>query len=136
MKNMSKKMIKIPSSGPIRARSFIAGPILTPYKEDVRTIGAMINDGVTVIEVLDNGTELPLTLVNFNKDNNPKEVVAEEVKTAPAAQVQTQQPQKQAQQQHQNQNKNQQQQQNKSQQTAPATDAAKAEVKADEVTEK
>ena len=40
---MTKKRIKILTSGAIRVKGFINGPVLTPYLEDLSTIFAMIS---------------------------------------------------------------------------------------------
>jgi len=66
---MKTKNIKILSRTPIRAKGGIYGPILTPYTEKTSIIFAMITQGVDVVEVLKDGTEVKLTTINFDKDN-------------------------------------------------------------------
>ena len=71
---MSKtyKMIKIPYNGPIMPLGGVYGPINSPFKQEVNEISALIMKGYPIIEVLNNGSEVNLTLSNFDKDNNPK----------------------------------------------------------------
>lgn len=70
MNLVSTKKIKVNSRGPIRELSGIYGPIITPYIESVRTIASMIKSGKEVIEVLNNNTEVVLSLENYNFDLN------------------------------------------------------------------
>lgn len=65
----TKKRIKVLSSGIIRVKGFMYGPILTPYFEDIDTIYAMITSGVKVVEVADDGKEIELTISNIGSDN-------------------------------------------------------------------
>jgi len=74
---MNKKRIKILTKGIITVKGFIYGPVLTPYNEDLDTIFKMLSTGVEVVEVLDDGTEVKLDMMNFNADN----VVKDEKKT-------------------------------------------------------
>lgn len=66
------KMVKVLTKGPIYAKGGVYGPIETPYKEDERTIFNMISRGIKVVEILRDGTELSLTPLNFDKDNEKK----------------------------------------------------------------
>lgn len=64
---MNKK-IKIISSGSIRALKNITGPIYNPFITDTTTIINLLFEGHTVIEVLSDGTEVELDILNYNKD--------------------------------------------------------------------
>lgn len=64
------KNIIINTAGPIRLKSGIFGPILTPYKEKIETVVALVTHGYNVFEVLENGEKVKLTLQNANKDLN------------------------------------------------------------------
>lgn len=104
------KNIRIDHHGPIYAKGGMYGPIITPYKEtDKFVVSQMIMAGIKVVEVLPNGTEVVLTLDNFDKDNSAtkKEADQQPAKEQPQqAKVQTQTQS----------NKQQQQQNNKQQQ--------------------
>ena len=63
------KKIKILTSGPIRAKGLIYGPVLTPFMENEDTIFALLAAGVDVVEVLPDGKEVKLTVMNFKEDN-------------------------------------------------------------------
>lgn len=84
----TKKKIKILTRGPIRVKGFINGPVLTPYYETTNTIFAMLSENINIVEVCDDGVEIPLTLKNFTEDNSKaarearekKNVVKEDVK--------------------------------------------------------
>lgn len=67
---MTKKRIKILTRGPIRAKNFINGPVLTPYFEEIANIFTMVSQGVHVVEVCDDRTEVRLTIDNINEDNS------------------------------------------------------------------
>lgn len=69
MDNMKKK-IKVLSSGIIRVKGFICGPILTPYYEDFDVIYKMITSGLDVVEVADDGAEIKLTVSNIGTDHS------------------------------------------------------------------
>jgi hypothetical protein len=62
-------MVTIPSPGPIFPKGGINGPILTPYREDVQTIGILLMRGHRVTEVLPNAESIELNLSNFDQDN-------------------------------------------------------------------
>lgn len=66
------KMIKVLSRGYVttsRGRAF--APITTPYKEDVKMIFGMIaKERAKVVEVINTGEEIPLTLQNFDRNNH------------------------------------------------------------------
>jgi len=108
---MNAKLIKIKSNGPIYAKGGVYGPIETPYAEDLGTVFRMLSAGVKIVEVLEDGTEVVLTVSNFDKNNAPKK----EEKAQEPAKDQTPPPAKppaQQQQQQQQQVKNQQGNQN------------------------
>lgn len=67
---MDKKRIKILTSGVIKIKGFINGPVLTPYYEDINTIFALVSGGVKVVEVCDDGEEILLNTSNFSNDNS------------------------------------------------------------------
>lgn len=67
---MNKKKIKILSSGIIRVKGYICGPVLTPYDEDVDTIYKMLAEGIDIVEVTDDGREVELTVSNFKDDHS------------------------------------------------------------------
>ena len=70
-----KKMIKVISKGFVfTSRGRVRTPIVKPYKESVKVILDMISrDNATVVEVLPNGEEVPLTIFNFSEDIKPTE---------------------------------------------------------------
>lgn len=70
METVTKKRVKVLTNAPIRAKGWAYGPITVPYFESTIVIFAMLREGIKVVEVLDNGTELELTSLNFEKDNN------------------------------------------------------------------
>jgi hypothetical protein len=78
MNTIETKLIKITSRGPLNAIHGIHGPILNPYMEKVRTIFRLISEGATVVEVLQDKSEIKLDATNFNKDNEPKPEVKQE----------------------------------------------------------
>lgn len=67
---MEKKKIKILTTGVIRLKGFINGPVLTPYYEDLSTIFALVSGGIKIVEVCDDGTEILLTTGNFSEDHS------------------------------------------------------------------
>lgn len=78
---MSKKtkLIKVTSRGLVMTSRGICRSPLGQYKENVENILVMITKNkATVIEVLPDGKEIPLTIQNFDKDNTGAEVVSEE----------------------------------------------------------
>lgn len=75
-----KKRIIIPQSGPIFPKGGVYGPIETPYMEDVHTISVLLLNNYKVVEVLEDGTKVPLTLQNFDKDNSVKVETVQETK--------------------------------------------------------
>lgn len=86
-----KKMITVHYNGPIRAKGGVCGPILTPYNEDIDTIFKMLTQGIKVVEVLKDKSEVILNLSNFNTDNEPVEetetkVVEDKVEPTPVVQ--------------------------------------------------
>ena len=87
---MVKKRIKILTRGAIRVRGFINGPVLTPYYEDISTIFAMVSEGIHIVEVCEDGTEIRLTSSNFAEDNNKpvKEHIDEVIEPVHAEEIQ------------------------------------------------
>lgn len=79
---MTKKKIKILTTGVIKVKGFINGPVLTPYFEDLNTIFALVSAGVKVVEVCDDGAEITLTPSNFSDDHSKasREAVEAEAK--------------------------------------------------------
>lgn len=70
MKTVTKKRVKVLTNAPIRAKGWAYGPITMPYFESTKIIFSMLREGIKVVEVLDNGAEIELTTLNFEKDNN------------------------------------------------------------------
>jgi hypothetical protein len=78
---VTTKVIRIKSRGPINALHGVHGPILTEYTEKTAKIFRMLSDGLNVVEVMPDKSELPLTVSNFDTNNVvKKEVVIEEKK--------------------------------------------------------
>ena len=77
------KRIKITSRGLVfTSRGRCRTPILRPYVENCDTILQMLTrDNATIVEVLDSGEEIKLTVQNFASDNSSKQV--DEVKVEP-----------------------------------------------------
>lgn len=77
------KRIKITSRGLVfTSRGRCRTPILRPYVENCDTILQMLTrDNATIVEVLDNGQEIKLTVQNFASDNSSAPV--QEVKPEP-----------------------------------------------------
>ena len=80
------KMIRILSRGIVTtSRGRVVGPVLNSYRENVQSIFNMLSQQPTptIVEILKNGREVPLTLTNYDKDNElvkpditPKSIVA------------------------------------------------------------
>lgn len=72
------KMIRIVSRGYVfTSRGRVLSPIMCPYRESVNRIWSMITvDRADVEEKLDDGSFVPLTVQNYDKDNNIKADVA------------------------------------------------------------
>ena len=76
---MAKKKIKILTKGVITVKGYISGPVLTPYYEDISTIGDLLRSGINVVEVLSDGREVKLTIQNFEDEiDKPVEKPVEE----------------------------------------------------------
>ena len=77
------KRIKITSRGLVfTSRGRCITPIFRPYVENCETILQMLTrDNATIVEVLDSGEEIKLTVQNFASDNSSKQV--DEVKVEP-----------------------------------------------------
>lgn len=69
---MTHKKIVVETFGmiPLNCKGGIMGPILTPFFEDIETIRHLVATRYLVKEVLDDGTKVPLTLYNYDKDNS------------------------------------------------------------------
>lgn len=64
------KKIKILTRGVITSKNFVYGPVLTPYPETLDNIYKLLADGVSVVEVTDDGKEIPLDTMNYDKDHS------------------------------------------------------------------
>lgn len=69
---MTYKKIVVETFGmiPLNCKGGIMGPILTPFLEDIETIRHLVATRFLVKEVLEDGTKVPLTLYNYDKDNS------------------------------------------------------------------
>ena len=69
---MTHKKIVVETFGmiPLNCKGGIMGPILTPFFEDIETIRHLVATRYLIKEVLDDGTKVPLTLYNYDKDNS------------------------------------------------------------------
>lgn len=65
-----KKFIIIKSSGHIHALGGVVGPVNTPFLCSIQKIFNMINTGIEVYEVLEDKSQLLVTLDNYNLDNS------------------------------------------------------------------
>ena len=72
------KMIRVVSRGYVfTSRGRVMSPIMCPYRESVNRIWSMITvDRADVEEKLDDGSFVPLTVQNYDKDNNIKADIA------------------------------------------------------------
>ena len=66
------KKIIIKHIGPIAVMNSIQGPILQPFEAKVTDIMHLVVTGYKTYEVLSDGTQVRLTLDNYNKNNNNK----------------------------------------------------------------
>lgn len=64
------KRIKILTRGVITSKNFVYGPVLTPYPETLQNIYKLLADGVNVVEVTDDGKDIPLDTMNYDKDHS------------------------------------------------------------------
>ena len=72
----SMKLIKVTNRCQLlTSRGACMGPILYPFYEKVSYILPMLGKGAAIVEVLDNGVEVPITIYNFDKDNSAREAV-------------------------------------------------------------
>lgn len=71
MERTKVKTCIINSNGPIAELGFITGPVLTPSRIEIDTIGKMVRNGKKVIEInpINKQETVLLTLDNFDKDN-------------------------------------------------------------------
>lgn len=65
-----RKKITIESNGPISLYGGVYGPISNPFFETIRNIAMLVSSNVKVSEVLLSGEKVPLSLSNFDSDNN------------------------------------------------------------------
>lgn len=81
---LKKKKITVETSGPLRVKGGIRGPIEIPYMEEISTIGRMVVAGYKVTEHLSDGTKIKLTIQNYNKENGDGDLrtVIETVRSA------------------------------------------------------
>lgn len=65
------KLYLIDYAGPIPELNFINGPILTPSKLNIQTVGLLVKNGKRLYEVnpLNKEDRVLLTVDNFDKDN-------------------------------------------------------------------
>ena len=72
------KMIRVVSRGFVfTSRGRVMSPIMSPYRESINRIWSMITvDRADVEEKLDDGSFVPLTVQNYDKDNNIKADIA------------------------------------------------------------
>lgn len=68
-KYVTEKYVKIPFNGPIYTKACIYGPTL-PERMPVSEIAMHIQKGYPVVELLANGKEVKLNMVNYNVDLN------------------------------------------------------------------
>lgn len=81
MNTNKTKLIKVTSRGLVMTSRGICRSPLGQYREKVENILVMITKNkATVVEVLPDGKEIPLTIQNFDKDNTGVEVVTETIK--------------------------------------------------------
>lgn len=81
MNTNKTKLIKVTSRGLVMTSRGICRSPLGQYREKVENILVMITKNkATVVEVLPDGTEIPLTIQNFDKDNTGADVVTETIK--------------------------------------------------------
>lgn len=71
MERTKVKTCIINSNGPIAELGFITGPVLTPSRIEIDTIGKMVRNGKKVVEInpINKQETVLLTLDNFDKDN-------------------------------------------------------------------
>ena len=70
MNVVKKKKITIATSGPLRIKGGINGPIDIPYMEKVSLIAQMLMNKYKVYEHLADGTKILLNFQNYNTENN------------------------------------------------------------------
>lgn len=63
------KKIKILTQGILPGKSFIYGPVLTPYYETDVVIFQLLSKGVEIVEVIEDDAEVKLTISNYLSDN-------------------------------------------------------------------
>lgn len=70
MKVVKKKKITVATSGPLRIKGGIRGPIDIPYMESVSTIAQMLMNKYKIYEHLADGTKIQLNFQNYNTENS------------------------------------------------------------------
>ena len=69
-KYVKQKKIIVKSVGTINILGGVTGPILKPFIRDTKTIMHLVNTNCDVYEILEDGTELKLTMRNYETDNS------------------------------------------------------------------
>lgn len=64
---VKEKNIIVKSVGTLDILGGVTGPILKPFKKDVKTIMHLINTGKEVYEVLEDGSQVKLSIRNYDK---------------------------------------------------------------------
>lgn len=68
-KYVKEKKIIVKSLGTLDILGGVTGPILKPFIRDTKTILHLVNTGKEVFEILPDGTEIKLTIRNYEIDN-------------------------------------------------------------------
>lgn len=76
MTELTHKKITIPHAGPIYAKGGVMGPIISKHNETLENIALLLQGNYPVIEHLENGEQVQLTLANFRTDFNAKNKAA------------------------------------------------------------
>lgn len=87
LRNDDTKMIKIKSEKHVYSKGGIYGPVLTPFRETVANIFLMILENIKVVEVLKDGSEVELTIMNFNKENEGAQLPSQETGVESPAEI-------------------------------------------------
>ena len=69
-KYVKEKKIIVKSVGTINILGGVTGPILKPFIRDTKTIMHLVNTNCEVYEILNDGSQLKLTMRNYETDNN------------------------------------------------------------------
>lgn len=68
--SVTHKRITIPHNGPIYPKAGAMGPIISKHVETIETIALLVQGGYPVVEHLNDGKTVDLTLTNFRQDFN------------------------------------------------------------------